>query len=66
MLQHWAVRDAYIHKRAIPSNFDWSSPAEMCPANASPAGGAIAERHHALNWLICYGDADWDDVDTPT
>jgi hypothetical protein len=48
---HWAVRQARI---------DGKSP----PANLNP--GAVMERHHALNWLINYGDADWDDVGTET
>jgi hypothetical protein len=26
----------------------------------------IMERHYALNWLICYQDAEWDDVPTDT
>ncbi|ESQ79788.1 DUF4272 domain-containing protein [Asticcacaulis sp. YBE204] len=29
-------------------------------------GGVVRERHHALNWLICYEDDDWDDVQTDT
>ena len=29
-------------------------------------GGVIYERHYALNWLFCFEQADWDDVDTPT
>jgi hypothetical protein len=29
-------------------------------------GGVATERHHALNWLTCYCDADWDDVSTDT
>jgi hypothetical protein len=28
--------------------------------------GVIQERHHALNWLVRFEDAEWDDVDTPT
>jgi hypothetical protein len=38
----------------------------MVPVTQSAAAGVVAERHHALNWLTCLGDADWDDVDTPT
>ncbi|MGE5701315.1 MAG: DUF4272 domain-containing protein [Clostridia bacterium] len=26
----------------------------------------VLERHRALNWVICYMDADWDDVRTDT
>lgn len=28
--------------------------------------GVVYERHYALNWLINYGDADWDDVTCDT
>jgi hypothetical protein len=66
MLIHWAVRDAWVHNRNVPENLDWESPSGMVPVPQSAAGGVVAERHHALNWLIRYGDADWDDVDTPT
>jgi hypothetical protein len=38
----------------------------MMPVQGCPTTGVVAERHHALNWLVCFGDADWDDVDTPT
>lgn len=66
LLQHWAVRDAYIHKRPIPTDLDWTGTAEMTPVAGNPVTGVVAERHHALNWLVRFGDADWDDVDTPT
>jgi hypothetical protein len=66
MLIHWAIRDAWIHKRPIPENLDWVSGAKMAPVSACPAAGVVEERHRALNWLIRFNDADWDDVDTPT
>jgi hypothetical protein len=66
MLQHWAIRDAYIHKRPIPADLDWTGKAEMQPVTGAPVTGAVAERHHAINWLTRLNDADWDDVDTPT
>ncbi|SHH22404.1 DUF4272 domain-containing protein [Massilia sp. CF038] len=28
--------------------------------------GVVSERHHALNWLVRFQHAQWDDVDTPT
>lgn len=28
--------------------------------------GVVSERHHALNWLVRFQHAAWDDVDTPT
>jgi hypothetical protein len=49
---HWAVRQAEL---------DGASP----PAGLHP--GVTMERHHALNWLIGYGEGlDWDDVTTDT
>ncbi|HKI34881.1 MAG TPA: DUF4272 domain-containing protein [Gemmataceae bacterium] len=66
MLIHWAVRDAWVHKRHVPENLDWSSGAAMVPVSQSAAVGVVTERHHALNWLLRFGDAEWDDVDTPT
>jgi hypothetical protein len=66
MLIHWAVRDAWVHRRNVPDNLDWATPSQMVPVPESAAAGVVAERHHALNWLIRYGDADWDNVDTPT
>jgi hypothetical protein len=66
LLQHWAVRDAFVHEREIPADLDWSGDADMVPTTDSVAAGVVAERHHALNWLTCFGDAGWDDTDTPT
>ena len=66
LLQHWAVRDAFVHEREIPADLDWSGDADMFPVTESVAGGVVAERHHALNWLTRFGDASWDDTDTPT
>jgi hypothetical protein len=66
LLQHWAVRDAWIHKREVPADFDWTGKGPMKPVVGNPVTGVVAERHHALNWLVRFGDADWDDVDTPT
>jgi hypothetical protein len=66
LLQHWAVRDAYVHRREIPADLDWSGEADMVPVTESVAGGVVAERHHALNWLMRFEDASWDDTDTST
>jgi hypothetical protein len=49
--QHWAVVDAQINGRPTPMGLD---------------GGVIYERHYALNWLIGYLGAEWDDVSTDT
>lgn len=48
---HWAVRQARL---------DQTDPA----AGLHPS--VVAERHHALNWLISYEGDDWDDVQTDT
>ena len=48
---HWAVRDAQ-RKQAPP------------PEGVLP--GVVLERHRALNWLVRFENADWDEVDTPT
>jgi hypothetical protein len=66
LLQHWAIRDAFVHQRDIPVDLDWAGAAEMMPVRGCPTTGVVAERHHALNWLVRFGDDDWDDVDTPT
>jgi hypothetical protein len=49
---HWAVRQAtQVERRPVPAGIE---------------PGVVAERHHALNWLVRRDDADWDDVETPT
>jgi len=48
---HWAVVDAQVREADPPAELE---------------GGVITERHHALNWLTRFGDADWDEVETPT
>ncbi len=48
---HWAVRDATLNGRDAPSQLIL---------------GVVQERHHALNWLIGYYEAEWDDVPTDT
>jgi hypothetical protein len=66
LLQHWAIRDALIHQRDIPIDLDWTGGSKMMPVRGCPTTGVVAERHHALNWLVRFGDADWEHVDTPT
>ena len=48
---HWAVRQARLDEKDPPGNL-------------SP--GVVLERHYALNWLIRFEDAEWDEVDVPT
>jgi hypothetical protein len=48
---HWATSEARLHQVAPPADLE---------------PGVVHERHHALNWLTRFEDADWDDVSTPT
>lgn len=48
---HWSVRDAQLFGRPVPNGYH---------------PGIVQERHHALNWLVRYGNYDWDDVATDT
>ena len=47
----------------------WATTSARTKGEPAPAGlepGVVFERHYALNWLTCFQDAEWDDVDTPT
>ncbi|MFW3177037.1 DUF4272 domain-containing protein [Xanthomonas phaseoli] len=48
---HWAVRQAGQSGQTVPAGI---------------VPGVVYERHYALNWLLHFEDADWDEVDTPT
>ena len=48
---HWAVVEAQQHGQPVPGGLD---------------GSTVRERHHALNWLVRFENAEWDDVTTPT
>lgn len=48
---HWASTDARIHQRPAPRGIQSS---------------VLQERRHALNWLLRFENAEWDDVTTPT
>ena len=52
---HWLVRQRQDGK---PSD------CETGGSDLDP--GVVLERHHALNWLVRYQGAEWDDVQTPT
>ena len=39
---------------------------ESRPAPAGLLESALEYRHRAFNWLVHYGDANWDGVTTPT
>ncbi len=64
--QHNGVRGCHTSGDLVPMNFNWNDPGEMVVASRSLAAPVLAQRHRALNWLIRFGDADWDHVDTPT
>src|SRR5882724_9412183 len=53
---HWLVRQR--QQDCKPSD------GEMGGNDLDP--GVVLERHHALNWLVQHGGAEWDDVQTPT
>jgi Domain of unknown function (DUF4272) len=65
LLIHWAITDAWINQRCVPERLDWTEEGGL-PASHCAAVGVVEQRHHTLNWLTCFGGADWDDVDTPT
>jgi len=48
---HWATRDASLVGRPVRGGLHPS---------------IVQEWHHAINWLTCYQDADWDDISTDT
>ena len=48
---HWAIRQAQLDGAPIPAGLSAS---------------VVVERHHALNWLTYYLDAEWDYVTTDT
>ena len=48
---HWAAREAGRQHQEPPRGL---------------LDSVLQERRHALNWLVRFEDADWDDVTTPT
>ena len=64
--QHNGLRGCHTSGDFVPMNFNWNDPGEMVLASPSLAAPVLAQRHRALNWLIRFGEADWDRVDTPT
>ncbi|MFB9244830.1 DUF4272 domain-containing protein [Massilia antarctica] len=48
---HWHIRQIRLKKTGAEFGAD---------------ADVVMERHHALNWLIRFQHADWDEVDTPT
>lgn len=66
MRLHWTIRDAWLNHRLIRSDLDWTAGPPDVPPTQSAAVGVIEQRHKTLNWLLRFGNADWDNVDTPT
>ncbi|HEY0062043.1 MAG TPA: DUF4272 domain-containing protein [Telluria sp.] len=48
---HWSIRERRRKEQPEAEGID---------------AGVVSERHHALNWLVRFQHAAWDDVDTPT
>lgn len=48
---HWATTEARVRGTPLHADLD---------------AGVVFERHYALNWLVRFQDAEWDDVQTPT
>jgi hypothetical protein len=48
---HWAIREAQLNGRPSPGGLN---------------PGVVMEWHYAINWLIGYGDAAWDEISTDT
>ena len=48
--------------------YDWAAVDARLNGRRDPKvnGEITVERHHALNWLVGYNDAEWDDVTTDT
>ena len=49
--QHWSIRNAQLNKQPPPTDLD---------------SGIVLEKHYALNWVVGYNNAEWDDVSTDT
>lgn len=48
---HWATRHASLDQTPMPAGLQ---------------DGVVKEWHHALNWLTCNGNEDWDSTSTDT
>ncbi len=48
---HWHIRESRLRKGGEAAGVD---------------ADVVMERHHALNWLVRFQHAGWDEVDTPT
>ena len=58
-----------LDKADLVYRMDWACVDARIYGMKSPGGmepGVVQERHKTLNWLICFGNDDWDHVDIPT
>ena len=58
-----------LDKADLIYRMDWAAVDARIHGMQGPAGlehGVVQERHKTLNWMICFDDAEWDDVYTPT
>ncbi len=58
-----------LDKADLIYRMDWAAVDARIHGMQGPAGlehGVVQERHKNLNWMICFDDAEWDDVSTPT
>ncbi len=71
IMEHCTMRSVaeILDKADYIYRIDWAAVDARIYGQEGPAGidhGVSMEWHKALNWLICFMDAEWDDVDTPT
>ncbi|MCI8668945.1 MAG: DUF4272 domain-containing protein [Lachnospiraceae bacterium] len=58
-----------LDKADLIYRMDWAAVDARIHGMQGPAGlehGVVQERHKTLNWMICFDNAEWDDVSTPT
>ncbi|MVP02433.1 DUF4272 domain-containing protein [Paenibacillus lutrae] len=63
------TRQEILDEADLIYRYDWACVNARVNGEPAPAGlndEVVIERHRALNWLIRYMDADWDDVRTDT
>lgn len=62
---NWALRHAHQHGQTVPVDLDWNGSSVFVAVSDCPLVGVVQQRHHTLNWLVRFQDAEWDEVDTP-
>ena len=62
-------KEEILDKADLIYRMDWAAVDSRIHGMQGPAGldhGVVQERHKTLNWMICFANAEWDDVPTPT